>query len=84
MSLNLSVSIAVCQDEFQSEMVKHLGLTYQQVEDQMCEIGFYKGNGDIVFDTRWPDEDCTNDVGRAMLAFMRENGYQTIRVYEDH
>lgn len=84
MSLNLSVSIAVCQDEFQSEMVKHLGLTYQQVEDQMYEIGFFRGNGDIVFDTRWPDEDSCNDVGRAMLAYMNDNGYQTIRVYEDH
>lgn len=84
MSLNLGVSIAVDQDDFQSEMVKHLGLTYQEVEDQMCEIGFFKGNGDIVFDTRWPDEDEDNAVGKAMLDFMRENGYTTVRVYEDH
>lgn len=83
MSLELNVEMAVEQTEFQWAMAKHLDLTHSQVEDQMVEIGFFKGNGDIVFNVDYPAEDTINAVGIAMHAYMRENNYGSIRVYED-
>lgn len=83
MSLKLDVELAVDQDDFHRACMEALGLTYQQVEDQMVEIGFFKGNGDIIFDVRYPEED-NNAVGNAMHKFLNDNGYQSIRVYEDH
>lgn len=85
MDLNLNVEFAVDQDDLQSEMVKHLDLTYQEVERQMCDLGFYQGNGDVHFCTKYPREGRdANDVSIAMHAFMLSNGYDSIRVYEDH
>lgn len=81
--MNLSVELCVDQDEFHNSCVKELGLTYQEVEDQMYELGFFMGNGDIVFNVKYP-EDYQNDVGRAMHKFLKDNGYNSIRVYEDH
>lgn len=83
MSLELEVKLAVEQSDFQWAMAKHLGLTHQDVEDQMVDLGFFNGNGDIVFDVRWPDEDEVNEVGKTMLDYMREKGYTSIRVYEE-
>lgn len=84
MSLQLDVEMAVDQDEFHWAMVKHLGLTYDQVESQMVEIGFFKGNGDIVFNVHYPEDDIINPVGVAMHEYMRHHNYGSIRVYGDH
>lgn len=85
LNLNLTVEFAVDQDDLQSEMVKHLGLSYQEVERQMCDLGFFSGNGDVHFCTSHPREGSeANDVSIAMHAFMMSNGYKAIRVYEDH
>ena len=85
MSLNLNVEFAVDQDDLHSEMVKHLGLTYQEVERQMRDLGFFQGNGDVHFCTSYPREGSeANDVSIAMHAFMMSHGYKSIRVYEDH
>lgn len=85
MSLNLNVEFAVDQDDFQSEMVKHLGLTYQEVERQMCDLGFFSGNGDVHFCVAYPREgEEANDISIAMHDFMLSNGYDSIRVYEDN
>lgn len=84
MSLHLDVEMAVDQNDFQWAMAKHLELTHSQVEDQMVELGFFKGNGDIVFDVRWPEDDLINAVGVAMHEYMRKHNYGSIRVYEDH
>lgn len=85
MPLKLNVEFAVDQDDFQSEMVKHLNLTYQEVENQMIHLGFFQGNGDVHFRTQYPREGRdANDVSIAIHAFMLSNGYDSIRVYEDH
>ena len=85
MSLKLTVEFAVDQDHLHSEMVKHLGLSYQEVERQMYDLGFFCGNGDVHFCTTYPREGSeANDVSIAMHAFMMSNGYDSIRVYEDH
>lgn len=85
MSLNLAVEYALDQDDLHSEMVKHLGLTYQEVENQMHDLGFFQGNGDVYFCTSYPREGSeANDVSIAMHAFMMSHGYESIRVYEDH
>lgn len=83
--LNLNVECAVDQDDMHSEMVNHLGLSYREVERQMCDLGFFQGNGDVHFCTFYPREGSeANDVSKAMHSFMVANGYTSIRVYEDH
>ena len=83
MSLKLDVELAVDQDDFHQACVEALGLTYQEVEDQMVELGFFQGNGDIIFNVNYPEDD-DNQVGNAMHKFLNSKGYQSIRVYEDH
>lgn len=83
MSLTLEVKLAVDQSDFQWAMVAHLDLDYSEIQSQMVELGFFKGNGDIVFDTRWPEDDLVNPVGKAIHEYMREKGYTSLRVYED-
>lgn len=83
--LKLPVEMAVDQDEFQLAMTRHLGVTYSEVERQMCQLGFFSGNGDVHFCTQYPREgEEANDLSIAMHAFMLSNGYTSIRVYEDH
>jgi hypothetical protein len=50
-----------------------LGFTHKEVEDQMCGNSSHD-HGYIV----------TNNLGRSVLDWMRENKHQTVRVYEDH
>lgn len=85
MDLILPIEICVDQDDLHSAMVKHLGLSFREVESQMCDLGFFSGNGDVHFCTQFPREDADiNDISIAMHAFMVSNGYTSIRVYEDH
>lgn len=83
MTLHLEVEMAVDQNDFHWAMANHLGLRYDQVESQMVEIGFFKGNGDIVFNVDYPEDDLINAVGIAMHEYMRKHNYGSIRVYED-
>lgn len=82
--MNLSVDMCVEQGDFASEVAKKLDISYGEVESQMCDLGFYQGNGDVTFSLAYPDEEEINAVGAAMIAYMREMNYPTIRVYEDH
>lgn len=83
MSFTLPYEIAVDQSDLEKALSDLLNLSYDDVDDIMVNMGFYKGNGDVIISKDYPnDVDCIGE--KAVICWLEQSGFESVRFYEDN